>query len=181
MALGDVNGDNIPDLVIGAYGAFAGYVVFGTKIGFPDPLPLSSLDGTNGSKLFAQYPGVMGWTASAVAVGDVSGHNNGMVDIIIGAPYQYGYTFVYYGHSAPWAATYTLNTYGGTTGYINGVTGVRFDSPITSQPGNFGTAVGIGDVNGDTYPDIIMTSPLLANGGSTFVVFGNNIIFCRRH
>ena len=62
MALGDVNGDNIPDLVIGAYGAFAGYVVFGTKIGFPDPLPLSSLDGTNGSKLFAQYPGVMGWT-----------------------------------------------------------------------------------------------------------------------
>ena len=55
VATGDVNGDGIPDLIIGAPGANtssgAVYVVFGTRTGFPDPLPLSSLNGTNGPRL----------------------------------------------------------------------------------------------------------------------------------
>jgi DNA-binding beta-propeller fold protein YncE len=53
-AIGDVNGDGINDLIISAsYASYTAsqsgsvYVVFGTASGFPDPLPLSSLNGTN--------------------------------------------------------------------------------------------------------------------------------------
>ena len=48
---GDINGDGIDDLIIGAYGAApAGesYVVFGRAGGFGDTLELSALDGSNG-------------------------------------------------------------------------------------------------------------------------------------
>jgi hypothetical protein len=53
LASGDVNGDGMADLIVGAPNINSGaagkvYVVFGTRSGFPDPLPLSSLDGTNG-------------------------------------------------------------------------------------------------------------------------------------
>ena len=56
--LGDVNGDGIDDLLIGA--PFAGpngsgsgqsYVVFGSSTGFPEPFELSGLNGSNGFRL----------------------------------------------------------------------------------------------------------------------------------
>jgi hypothetical protein len=69
---GDVNGDGLADLLIGAYdadpnGADSGatYVVFGRNTAqtgpFPASLNLSTLDGTNGFRL------------SSVAAGDYSG------------------------------------------------------------------------------------------------------------
>src|SRR5262249_25548679 len=58
VSAGDVNGDGISDLIIvggwASYGASQSgsvYVVFGTTTGFPDPLPLSTLNGTNGYRL----------------------------------------------------------------------------------------------------------------------------------
>ena len=59
---GDVNGDGLADLLIGAYGADpngsdsgASYVVFGRNTAqsgpFPASLDLSALDGTNGFRL----------------------------------------------------------------------------------------------------------------------------------
>ena len=51
LVFGDVNGDGIPDLIIGAVGGSDNgyvYVVFGTKNGFPDPLYLNTINGTNG-------------------------------------------------------------------------------------------------------------------------------------
>ena len=175
IAIGDVNGDGLPDLIVGSYGTSEVDVIFGTKQGFPDPLPLANstyLNGTNGSRLTAFYPGIMGWTGSSVAVGDIAGHNNGTVDIVIGTSHYDGYVFVYYGHSGTWASSYQLNTYSGTTGYINGQTGVRFDAPAASGE-NLGDVVAVGDVNGDDKNDIIMSAPLLANGGAVYVVFGN--------
>src|SRR5262249_45637199 len=76
---GDVNGDGIDDLIIGA--PFAGpdlfspgqaYVVFGKRSGFPPGVALDSLDGTNGFTLIGVDTGAeVGW--SVAAAGDVNG------------------------------------------------------------------------------------------------------------
>jgi len=56
---GDVNGDGIDDIIVGArladpngtYAAGESYVVFGRSSGFSSSLDLSSLDGSNGFAL----------------------------------------------------------------------------------------------------------------------------------
>ena len=52
---GDVNGDGIDDLIIGAPDAVSdageSYVVFGSAAGFGASLDLAALDGTNGFRL----------------------------------------------------------------------------------------------------------------------------------
>ena len=58
-AAGDVNGDGIDDLIVGApdadtaggYDAGASYVVFGTDAGFAASLDLAALDGSDGFRL----------------------------------------------------------------------------------------------------------------------------------
>ena len=86
---GDVNGDGIEDLLIGAYGANQGagasYVVFGRDTAetgtFPATLELSSFNGTNGFRL----DGVAGDHSGAAVsgAGDVNG--DGLADLLLGA------------------------------------------------------------------------------------------------
>ena len=87
---GDLNGDGIDDLIIGATGADpsersrAGqtYVVFGRNTAFPAVFELSSLNGTNGFILngIAEND----WSGSSVSkAGDLNG--DGIDDFIIGA------------------------------------------------------------------------------------------------
>ncbi len=49
---GDINGDNIADLVLGAFRANSGngtaYVIFGNRGGFVSPFNLANLNGSNG-------------------------------------------------------------------------------------------------------------------------------------
>lgn len=86
---GDVNGDGIDDIIIGAPGAdtiFDGtgraYVVFGRGNGFPSVLGLADLDGTIGLKLDGEVPGdETGFSVNTA--GDING--DGINDIIVGA------------------------------------------------------------------------------------------------
>jgi hypothetical protein len=89
-AAGDVNGDTIDDLLIGA--PFAdphdessglSYVIFGARTAFAGPLELFTLDGTNGFQIHGEFAGdISGRSVSAA--GDVNG--DGFADILIGAP-----------------------------------------------------------------------------------------------
>ncbi len=87
---GDVNGDGIDDVIIGASSADphnilqAGesYVVFGSLAGFPTNLDLADLDGSNGFLINGIDAGdISGYSVSGA--GDVNG--DGIDDLIIGA------------------------------------------------------------------------------------------------
>ena len=148
VAIGDVNGDGIPDLVIGGYGKLA--VIFGARSGFPDPLPISTLNGTNGFIFTGQS------YTFVVAVGDINGDGYG--DIIASNP-AHGVIYVIYGgkgqqsgNTAPWPATLTAASLNGTNGF-----------QIYPQSGAQTAAVG--DFNHDGYTDIIIGMP---NYGATY-------------
>ncbi|MBD2587774.1 FG-GAP repeat protein [Synechococcus elongatus FACHB-1061] len=180
---GDVNGDGINDLIIGALGASphsntnatnAGqtYVVFGSDQGFSADLNLSALNGRNG---FA----INGITAgdesgrSVSGAGDVNG--DGIDDLIIGASNAdpngnfSGQSYVVFGKKGGFAAELNLSDLNGVNGFaINGITaGDGFGSSVS----------GAGDVNGDGIDDLLIGAPTAdpngSQSGQSYVVFGN--------
>jgi len=175
---GDVNGDGVDDLIVGAGGAngLAGesYVVFGTDIGFPASFDLAALDGSNGFRL----PGIdpTGNSGSSVAgAGDVNG--DGIDDLIIGAPGDYsspgagyaGESYVVFGTDTGFAASFDLSALDGSTGF-------RFDG-INARDHNGRSVAGTGDVNGDGIDDLIVGAPGAnpdgrSYAGESYVVFG---------
>jgi hypothetical protein len=187
---GDVNGDGIDDVIVGAFGADpaglsdAGesYVVFGSTQGFPAVLPLGSLfpagggDGSRGFVLAGAEDGdASGFLVSAA--GDVNG--DGIGDLVVGAPnplVDTGESYVVFGSTQGFPAMFRLASLSpagggdGSRGFV--LAGV-----------NFGDDLGIsvsaaGDVNGDGIDDLIVGAeggdqPGRRNAGEIYVVFGS--------
>ena len=174
-AAGDLNGDGVDDIIIGADGAngFAGesYVVFGgTGVGSSGSLALSALDGSNGFVLNGIDGGIDGGDrsgASVSAAGDLNG--DGVDDIIIGALGANGYAgesyVVFGGTGVGSSGSLDLSTLDGSNGFVlNGIDGGDRSGISVSAAG---------DLNGDGADDIIIGA-FSANGGAgeSYVVFG---------
>jgi hypothetical protein len=177
---GDVNGDGIDDLLIGARfadpnGSNSGstYVVFGRSSGFASKIDLSSLDGSSGFRL----DGVTGDDESGLRVsgaGDIN--DDGIDDLLIGARFadpsgsNSGSTYVVFGRSSGFAAVIGLSS-------LNGSTGFRLDG--VNEGDTSGRSVSTaGDVNGDGIDDLLIGAPgadfSRSESGSTYVVFGRS-------
>ncbi|NQV25070.1 MAG: FG-GAP repeat protein, partial [Rhodopirellula sp.] len=193
---GDINGDLIDDIIIGAprattnsyYSNGASYVVFGnTNIGASGSLNLSDLDGTNGfvvtgSNQFSYFG------SSVSSAGDMNG--DGFDDLIIGAPYAYstdvrspyrnynqaGQSYVIFGNSAVGTGgLLSASALNGTNGFlINGVDGNDFSGTSVSNAG---------DVNGDGFDDVLIGAQGAGPGpydynriGQVYLIFGNSAV-----
>jgi len=177
---GDVNGDGLDDLVIGAFSADANgapnsgasYVIFGRAGGFAADLNLSTLDGSNGFKLSgAAADDGAGFSVSDA--GDVDG--DGFGDVIIGAlsadangAPDSGASYVIFGKAAGFAADLNLSALDGTNGF-------KLSGAAPEDRLGFSVS-GAGDFNADGFDDLIISARFAdANGadsGASYVVFG---------
>ena len=175
---GDINGDGLADVIIGAYeagpngdGSGASYVVFGKADGFASSLELSTLDGSDGFQINGEAAGdTSGHSVSSA--GDVNG--DGLADLIIGAEYadpngdKSGASYVVFG-KATGSFSLELSALDGSNGFqINGE---------AANDGSGRYVSSAGDVNGDGFADIIMVSYRANAGnygqyGASYVVFG---------
>ena len=177
-AAGDVNGDGIDDLLIGAYGVDSNgnssgttYVVFGKKGGFPVTLNARALNGNNGFAIIGETSGDSAG-ASVRGAGDVNG--DGFDDLLIGAygaddngNYS-GAAYVVFGKAAGFAGALDLST-------LNGSNGFKIVGETAGDVAGISVS-GAGDVNGDGFDDLLIgaygAQPNGPSSGSAYVVFG---------
>ncbi|MEO1145605.1 MAG: Ig-like domain-containing protein [Cyanobacteria bacterium J06638_22] len=177
---GDINGDGIDDLIIGADGADpngntsgASYVVFGSDQGFAASLNLSTLDGSNGFVLNGIAAGDTSG-GSVSGAGDING--DGIDDLIIGAyranpnGNNSGKSYVVFGSDQGFGASLNLADLDGSNGFVlNG-------TAANDRSGR--SASGAGDINGDGIDDLIIgaygANPNGNDSGESYVVFGSD-------
>ncbi|MEQ9535088.1 MAG: integrin alpha, partial [Deltaproteobacteria bacterium] len=180
---GDINNDGIDDLIIGAQyadpngknQAGESYVVFGgSTVGANGTLELSALDGSNGFVI----NGIKAKDNSGISVsngGDIN--NDGIDDLIIGAPYAdpkdknaAGASYVVFGDTnVGVGGTLELSSLNGSNGFlINGIDRIDFSGYSVSHAG---------DINADGIDDLIIGAYRANNQvGESYVVFGGTTV-----
>ncbi len=181
--LGDVNGDGLDDLVVGAPSEDTAYVVFGTSQ--PVALDVRRLKpeqgfGLSTSHVATQPPGLedgssLGYSVSPA--GDING--DGLGDILVGAPLagltkdQAGEVYLIFGTATP-RGSLDVSSLAGEDGFVI-LGGHGLD--VRGYGDRLGTALtGAGDVNGDGYEDVILGASRAGGGGlragEIYIIYG---------
>jgi hypothetical protein len=183
---GDVNGDGIDDVLIGApyatpqgrYYAGESYVVFGKGDG--DPVELSDIRAGRGGFAIRGSPDDASLGSTIAGAGDVNG--DGLFDIVVGAPGASPDGRLYAGES--------LVIFGKTDGGPVELSDVRagrggFAIRGSAAGDESGTSIaGAGDLDKDGLADLLIGAPLADpegrdnaggdNAGESYVVFGKS-------
>lgn len=191
-AAGDVNGDNIDDVLVGAYyadpvsnnNAGISYVIFGRNI-IGGAAPFGDIQLTTGTTAMSNSIGFRMVSAAAggqsgrslAAAGDVNG--DGISDIIVGAigasppsGVAAGISHIIFGRSLASQVSQPFGDIQLTTGATAMPANVGFRVLGAAANVNSGSAVsGSGDVNGDSVDDIIIGT----KSGISYVVLGRDI------
>ena len=176
---GDVNGDGLDDVIIGAHrsnlsetDAGSSYVVFGKESGTPVELSSLVAAGSNGFVIIGDKANDNAGL-SVSGAGDING--DGFADLIVGAPAASpngtwsGASYVVYGKNDTSPVDLALiETAGNTGGFIiEGKAANTFVGHSVS---------GAGDVNGDGYDDLVIgayqADPNEPNAGASYVIYG---------
>lgn len=175
-AAGDINGDGIDDVIVGARNgspdfnriiAGRSFVIFGNSDGFDATIPLTALNGSNGFAI----NGIEERDDAGVSVsgaGDVNG--DGIDDLIVGASQflssdreSTGESYIIYGKRTGFESQLELTSLDGSSGFrLNGV----------SSLARTGTSVsGAGDINNDGIDDVVIGTD---GAAESYVVFGRS-------
>jgi len=176
-SIGDINGDGIDDIIIGALGVssntlqYSGayYVIYGRSTGFPETIDVNALPPEQGFKIITsdEYEYSFGYAVSSN--GDVNG--DGINDIIISGTGGRGNVYILYGSTNGFNSVVDVNSLTILQGFkIIGA----------AEGDNTGVSVSSGDINGDVFDDIVIgagsASPLGRPGvGITYVISGRPI------
>jgi FG-GAP repeat len=171
VAVGDLNGDGIGDLVIGAPGANSGagavYVIYGQTAAVTNTgtIDLSTLTGNTGTISGATVVKINGIAASqfgsALTVADFNG--DGRADIAVGADGT-GDAYIIYGRTAANLSLVNIAT-------PSAANVVLIDGPAPSGTA-YHLSLASGAVNGDGFADLVIGATAQGADGNVYVVYG---------
>lgn len=179
---GDVNGDNIGDIMIGAYGlnissiTGVAYVIYGTNDPVADiDVSSSNFDSSKGFTIVDSSTNLEGYAFGSFLrnAGDINGDN--IEDLLVG---KFGVNdfrdsvYVVYGVGGNQPTEIDVGSVSFSSSQGFKITDTEYDPNIFEK--NIGVSVRSVDVNGDNLNDLIIGAPRRVADGHIYVIFGSN-------